>query len=54
MRLTIDGKLVARHRSAGYAHRVKRWFSFGIPSTMWIDDVKIFKVESKPPINAKP
>lgn len=44
MRLSIDGQLVAHHRSAGYAHPVKRWFSFGIPSTVWIDDVKIFRV----------
>lgn len=44
MRLTIDGKLVASHRSEGFAHPVKRWFSFGIPSTVWIDDVKIWKV----------
>lgn len=45
MRLTIDGKLVASHRSAGFAHPVKRWFSFGIPGKVWIDDVKIWKVK---------
>ncbi len=44
MRLTIDGKPVAAHRSEGFAHPVKRWFSFLIPSTVWIDDVKIFRV----------
>ncbi len=44
MRLTIDGKVVARHRSEGFAHPVKRWLSFGIPSTVWIDDVKIWKI----------
>jgi len=45
MRLTIDGKLVASHRSAGFTHPVKRWFSFGIPGKVWIDDVKIWKVK---------
>lgn len=44
MRLSLDGRLVARHRSAGFAHPVKRWFSFLTPSTVWIDDVKIYKV----------
>lgn len=45
LRLSIDGQLVARHRSEGFAHPNKRWFSFGIPSTVWIDDVKIWKVK---------
>ncbi|MBM3858829.1 MAG: LamG domain-containing protein [Verrucomicrobia bacterium] len=45
MRLSIDGKLVARHRSEGFAHPVKRWFSFLVPSTVWVDDVKIWKVK---------
>ncbi len=45
MRLGIDGKLVARHRSAGFAHPMKRWFSFLVPSTVWIDDVKIWRVK---------
>lgn len=45
MRLSLDGKLVARHRSAGFAHPMKRWFSFLVPSTVWIDDVKIWKVK---------
>lgn len=44
MRLTIDGKPVASHRSEGFAHPMKRWFSFLIPSTVWIDDVKIYRV----------
>ncbi|MFM7749635.1 MAG: hypothetical protein ACKPB0_04380 [Opitutaceae bacterium] len=44
MRLSLDGSIVARHRSAGFAHPVKRWFSFLVPSTVWIDDVKIWKV----------
>ncbi|WP_395739606.1 hypothetical protein [Prosthecobacter sp.] len=45
MRLSIDGKLLARHRSEGFAHPMKRWFSFLVPSTVWIDDVKIWKVK---------
>lgn len=45
MRLSLDGKLVAQHRSAGFAHPTKRWFSFLVPSTVWIDDVKIWKVK---------
>ncbi|MCB1203580.1 MAG: hypothetical protein KDN18_04920 [Verrucomicrobiae bacterium] len=45
MRLTIDGKPVAAHRSEGFAHPVKRWFSFLIPGTVWIDDVKIYRVK---------
>jgi len=45
MRLTIDGKAIAAHRSEGFAHPMKRWFSFLIPSTVWIDDVKIYRVK---------
>jgi hypothetical protein len=45
MRLSIDGKAVAAHRSEGFAHPMKRWFSFLIPSTVWIDDVKIYRVK---------
>jgi hypothetical protein len=45
MRLSIDGKLLARHRSEGFAHPMKRWFSFLVPSTVWIDDVKIYKTK---------
>jgi hypothetical protein len=44
LRLSLDGHLVVRHRSAGFAHPMKRWFSFLVPSTVWIDDVKIWKV----------
>ncbi len=44
MRVSLDGKLMASHRSAGFAHPTKRWFSFLVPSTVWIDDVKIWKV----------
>jgi hypothetical protein len=45
MRLSIDGKLLARHRSGGFAHPMKRWFSFLVPNTVWVDDVKILKVK---------
>lgn len=45
MRLSLDGKLAARHRSEGFAHPMKRWFSFLVPSTVWIDDVKIWRVK---------
>ena len=45
MRLSIDGNLLAHHRSDGFAHPMKRWFSFLMPSTVWIDDVKIWKVK---------
>lgn len=44
MRLSLDGKLIAHHRSEGFAHPMKRWFSFLVPSTVWIDDVKIWKI----------
>ncbi len=44
LRLSLDGKLVAAHRSAGFAHPTKRWLSFLAGSTVWIDDVKIFRV----------
>jgi hypothetical protein len=40
MRFNLDGKLIASHRSAGYAHEMKRWFSFLANSTVGIDDVK--------------
>ena len=45
MRFSLDGKLIASHRSPGYAHDNKRWFSFLANSTVWVDDVKIYKVK---------
>jgi hypothetical protein len=45
MRLSLDGKLLAKHQSEGYAHPMKRWFSFLVSSTVWIDDVKIWKIK---------
>lgn len=44
MRLSIDGKVVATHRSEGFAHPMKRWLSFSAANTLWIADVKIYKV----------
>jgi hypothetical protein len=44
LRLTLDGRQVATHHSEGFAHPMKRWFSFLIPSTVWVDDVKIWKI----------
>lgn len=44
MRLSIDGRAVASHRSAGFAHSNKRWLSFSAANTVWIDDVKIWKM----------
>ena len=44
MCLTLDGKLIAKHRSEGFAHPMKRWFSFLVNNTVWIDDVKIWVV----------
>lgn len=45
MRLSIDGKLIAAHRSEGFAHPMKRWLSFSAANTVWIADVKIWKVK---------
>lgn len=44
LRLSVDGEIIAKHRSEGFAHPMKRWFSFLIPNTVWIDDVRIWKV----------
>ena len=44
MRLSIDGRLVASHRSEGFAHPSKRWLSFSAANTVWISDVKIWKI----------
>ncbi len=41
----LDGRLLTKHRSEGFAHPVKRWFSFLVNNTVWIDDVKIWKVK---------
>ncbi len=44
LRFSLDGMTLATHRSEGYAHDPKRWFSFLVGSTVWIDYVKIYKV----------
>lgn len=45
MRISMDGKLLGSHRSEGFAHPEKRWFSLGINSTAWVDEVKVWKVK---------
>ena len=44
LRVSVDGQCIARHRSPGYAHPDKRWFSFLVPATVWIDEVSLFRV----------
>jgi hypothetical protein len=44
MRLTLDGKPLGSHRSEGFGHPTKRWFSFLVNPSAWIDDVKVYKV----------
>ena len=44
MRLSVDGSPVLQWKSEGFAHPVKRWFSLLVGSTVWIDDVKIWKL----------
>lgn len=43
MRVTMDGKLLGTHRSEGFAHPMKRWFSLGINTSAWVDEVKVWK-----------
>ena len=45
MRLSIDGKLAIAHRSEGFAHPMKRWLSFSAANTVWVTDVKVWKVK---------
>lgn len=45
MRLSIDGKRIVSHRSDGFAHPSKRWLSFSAANTVWVADVKIWKVK---------
>ena len=45
MRVTLDGKPLGSHRSEGFAHPTKRWFSFVMTPSAWIDDVKVYKVK---------
>ncbi len=45
MRVTLDGKPLGSHRSEGFAHPTKRWFSFLMNPSAWIDDVKVYRVK---------
>ena len=45
MRVTLDGKPVGSHHSEGFAHPTKRWFSFLMNPSAWIDDVKVYRVK---------
>jgi hypothetical protein len=45
MRVTLDGKLFGEFKSEGFAHPEKRWLSFGTASTVWVDEVKVWKVK---------
>ena len=45
MRATLDGKPIGSHRSEGFAHPMKRWFSLLMNPSAWIDDGKVYKVK---------
>lgn len=45
MRVSLDGRLVGSHRSEGFAHPVKRWFSLLTNPTAWVDEVEVWQVE---------
>jgi hypothetical protein len=45
MQISVDGVPVGELKSDGFAHPVKRWLSFGVLSTVWVDDVKVWKVQ---------
>jgi len=45
MRLTLDGTPVLDWKSEGFGHPNKRWFSLLVGSTVWVDDVQIWKVK---------
>jgi hypothetical protein len=45
MRVTLDGKPLGSHRSEGFAHPMKRWFSLLMNPSAWIDDVEVWKVK---------
>ncbi len=45
MRISVDGAPLGELKSEGFAHPVKRWLSFGALSTVWVDDVKVWKVQ---------
>jgi hypothetical protein len=45
MRVTLDGAPIGSHRSEGFAHPTKRWFSLLMNPSAWIDDVKVYRVK---------
>jgi hypothetical protein len=45
MRVTLDGTRLGSHRSAGFAHPMKRWFSLLMNPSAWVDDVKVYRVK---------
>ena len=45
MRVTLDGAVLGSHRSEGFAHPTKRWFSLLMKPSAWIDDVKVYRVK---------
>ena len=45
MRVTLDGTLLGGHRSPGFAHPMKRWFSLCMNPSAWVDDVKVYKIK---------
>ncbi len=55
LRLSLDGKLVCAHRSAGFAPPEKSWLSLSAPNTVWVDDIKLWKsAPSKDQLHAPP
>jgi hypothetical protein len=45
MRVTLDGKPLGGHRSEGFAHPTKRWFSLLMNPSAWVDEVEVWKVK---------
>ena len=45
VRATLDGTLIGSHRSEGFAHPMKRWFSLLMNPSAWIDEVEVWKVK---------
>lgn len=45
MRVTLDGKPLGSHRSEGFAHPMKRWFSLLMNPSAWVDEVEVWKVK---------
>ena len=45
MRVSMDGAPLAQWNSEGFAHPSKRWFSLLVGASVWVDDVKIWKLK---------